>query len=266
VVAPKLAALGFDHEFGVRIGLDYGAESDVLWSSYGYPSSDEVTATSFFVDVAAKLQHAAGRNQIMLGDSIRTFLDIPEGLLSVRTVTQGGREVQVPFVTPNHTDLEGKPVDYRQFVFGGDGYLAVGALGQNDRRLLALPGPGGQAQPLRIDAEVHEERRGMTGTAYPPCSSPVGKEKWIRFVPRLQFMPRLPYTIRCRVTNHGAEALQQAGNDRGNHSTEYTIETEKRHKHFEHWETTAYRGLHYLTVEVLSHGGRFEGTVGVFVE
>ena len=101
---------------------------------------------------------------------------------------------------------------------------------------------------------------------YPPCSSPLVKEKWIRFVPRLQFMPRLPYTIRCVVTNHGTVALRQAGEDRGNHSTDYTIETENQHKNFDHWESTAYRGLHYLTVEVRIHGSRFEGTVGIFVE
>jgi adenylate cyclase len=54
-----LPTLGRDN-LGVRIGLDYGRDRDVLWSSYGYPGVDEVTATSFFVDVAAKLQQAAG--------------------------------------------------------------------------------------------------------------------------------------------------------------------------------------------------------------
>ena len=70
VVIPTLG----DDKLGVRIGLDYGGENDVLWSSYGYPGVEEVTATSFNVDVAAKLQHAARRNRVMIGQSIKEFL------------------------------------------------------------------------------------------------------------------------------------------------------------------------------------------------
>src|SRR5699024_5247206 len=59
VVAPQLEIEGFEDPFGIRIGLDYGEESDVIWSVYGFPGIDEVTATSFYVDVASKLQHSA---------------------------------------------------------------------------------------------------------------------------------------------------------------------------------------------------------------
>ena len=59
VVRPRLDEIGCDHDFGIRIGLDFGQKENVLWSTYGYPGVEEVTATSFYVDVAAKLQHAA---------------------------------------------------------------------------------------------------------------------------------------------------------------------------------------------------------------
>lgn len=37
-----------------------------LW----YPGINEVTATSFYVDIASKLQHKAPKNSIMLGESL----------------------------------------------------------------------------------------------------------------------------------------------------------------------------------------------------
>lgn len=38
--------------------------------NYGIPGINEVTATSFFVDIASKLQHKAPKNSIMLGESL----------------------------------------------------------------------------------------------------------------------------------------------------------------------------------------------------
>ncbi len=83
-VIPFLQRHGFDEGFGIRVGLDHGPESKVLWRSYGYPGMEEITATSFHVDVASKLRHAAGRHQVMVGDSLREFLDFPDELLTVR--------------------------------------------------------------------------------------------------------------------------------------------------------------------------------------
>jgi adenylate cyclase len=266
VVAPKLDEMGFSNDFGVRIGVDHGPKEKVLWSSYGYPRSDEVTATSFYVDVAAKLQQAAGRNQIMIGHSLKSYLDLPDELAGVKLTLRGGHATSHPFVTPNHTDRSGEPINYRQYVFSGDDYLRIGAFGQSDRQLLAPVAREGSAHPLRIDAAVSSERGGVNDIAYPPCSSPVGKLKWVRFTPRLPYLPRLPYTVVCNAINHGEEALRLAGEDRGNHSREYTVSSEAEHKVFEHWEPTAYRGLHYLSIVVRSQGTRFEGTVGVFIE
>jgi hypothetical protein len=47
---PKLNELGVDENLGIRIGIDYGAHDQVIWGKYGYMESQEVTATSFFVD------------------------------------------------------------------------------------------------------------------------------------------------------------------------------------------------------------------------
>ncbi|HZW40280.1 MAG TPA: adenylate/guanylate cyclase domain-containing protein [Ignavibacteriaceae bacterium] len=79
VVRPRL---DYDNPLGIRIGLDYG--SKVLWSNYGYYNVNEVTATSINVDVTAKLQHQAGRNNILIGDALKKHIDFPSELLSYK--------------------------------------------------------------------------------------------------------------------------------------------------------------------------------------
>src|SRR6266545_3207555 len=115
VVVPRLEQEGFtESEFGIRVGVDFGPKDNVLWAAYGYPGIEEVTATSFHVDSAAKLQHAAGRNQVMLGQSLVEFMDYPKELVSTKTSTRGAEKVEEPYLTPNHTDASGKPKNYRQ--------------------------------------------------------------------------------------------------------------------------------------------------------
>lgn len=58
-------------ELGLRIGIEFGEKESVLWSSYGINETREITATSFFVDVAAKLQQASDKNSILIGQNIK---------------------------------------------------------------------------------------------------------------------------------------------------------------------------------------------------
>src|SRR5262249_5173115 len=149
----------------------------------------EVTATSFFVDVASKLQHAAGRNRIMIGESLRGFIDVPDEFLSVKKMTQQGREVDDPYVSPNHTGADGKPINYRQHVFDGDGYLGLGPIIQPSPKLI---GDGAGDGVLEVTAEVFAEKNGVSEGCYQPCAGLVPKVKWICFTPHMRFMPRLP--------------------------------------------------------------------------
>ena len=72
--------------------------------------------------------------------------------------------------------------------------------------------------------------------------------------------------IRCTVENHGKEALEKGGKDRGNHSQQYTINSEEEHNRFRHWEPTSYRGLHYMIIDVSYHGGRYSTRFGVWID
>lgn len=69
----------------IRIGMDIGDDSSVLWSSYGIENITEVTSTSVHTDLAAKLQNKASANSIMLGENIYRYLDIPKEFLKVKT-------------------------------------------------------------------------------------------------------------------------------------------------------------------------------------
>lgn len=263
-VIPKLSTEGYDDPFGIRIGLDYGAKENVLWSSYGYPGMEEVTATSFYVDVAAKLQHSAGRNQIMIGESLRNFIDFPDELLGIKTINRNGEEIPDPFIQPNHTDRNGKPINYRKFRMNWLEYLGSSPISQIEAKSTVA---GTRARPVPVTAGIYAAKYGTFEGQYSPTSKTLPKGKWIKFKVHIPYMPMLPYTIKCIVENHGMEAEKQGGNSRGNHHTTYEINTKFKHDNFEHWEHVLYRGLHYLIVEVHTHGQlQYRTRFGVYGE
>lgn len=263
-VIPRLSTEGYADPFGIRIGLDYGPKEKVLWSSYGYPGMEEVTATSFYVDVAAKLQHSAGRNQIMVGESIREFIDFPEELLGVKTVERGGVEVPEPFILPNHADRTGNPINYKKFRLNWLEYLACSPIAQLETK---VAGTGTRPNTVPVKAELFSSKNGVFEGAYAPTGATVPKGKWLRFKVQLPYVPMLPYTIKCVVENHGTEAVTHGGSLRGNHQSVYDINTRFKHDNFEHWEHVAYRGLHYLIVEIHTHGQlKYKARFGVFGE
>jgi hypothetical protein len=260
-VVPKLNSMGYNEPFGIRVGVDFGKEEDVLWCSYGYPGMEEVTATSFYVDVASKLQHSAGRNQIMLGESIRAYIDFPEELLSVKSVTSNGNKVLMPYLQPNHSDAQGKPINYKQYELNWNSYLKHSPLAQFD------PSYNRKAEGIRISADIYNERGGQFEGAYCPTSRFLPKGKSIKFKLKLPYMPMLPYTIKFKVENHGVDARNKSGETFGSHITEKEVTSVKEHDNIFHWEETAYRGLHYMIIEVHTHLGLSHKTqFGVYIE
>lgn len=89
-------------DIGFRVGIDYGGDDEVLWSSYGYTDVSEVTATSFFVDSAAKLQSMASKDNSMLGDNLVKYLDFPDDLSRKKTELCNGESVPVLYLRPNY--------------------------------------------------------------------------------------------------------------------------------------------------------------------
>src|SRR6266496_1906379 len=196
VIVPKLEHTGFtESEFGIRVGVDYGPAEKVLWASYGYPGIEEVTATSFNVDAASKLQHAARRNQVMIGDSLIEFLDYPRELLAVQFSARDGRKIDEPYLTPNLTDGQGQPVNYRQHVLRCDQHLSLTQLSQEQTSVRAT-------NPVRVVVtRAHEQAK----TAYLPASLVLPKGDNLTFsvtVPPIRSADSVTFS----AENHGAEA------------------------------------------------------------
>jgi adenylate cyclase len=79
----------------IRVGIDYGNDSEVLWSHYGVPGCTELTTTSLHTDLAAKLQSKAKSNGIVIGDHVVKTLDLPNEYLDhVYKTIEGKQEIE----------------------------------------------------------------------------------------------------------------------------------------------------------------------------
>ncbi|WP_256577901.1 adenylate/guanylate cyclase domain-containing protein [Pseudomonas sp. NFIX28] len=240
LVAPKLRDNNVAEDVGIRVGVDYGQHNDVLWGMYGFQGSSEVTATSYFVDVAAKLQQSAPRNRVMIGESIRSLLDIHDGMTELKRINSG--EAVEQYVMPNYTGADGKPVNYKKYVLKQEKYFAL------------LPKPEWNDAPIKVTALLKAKNNVIyqDPEVYHACSRALSKGVGIDF--KAKFF--LPYTtekvqVRFRVKNHG----QEAGDDLG-----YEVDVDAQYNRergeywASYWRNTAYTGLHYMVVSVLVNG------------
>ncbi len=234
VVIPKLNELGVDENLGIRIGIDYGADEQVVWGKYGYMDSQEVTATSFFVDVAAKLQQKAPKNSIMIGDSLAKLLGFDDNQLSIKTKLKGNEVIDVKYITPNYRDASGKPINYKQYVLNNEHYC----------KLLPTSEEIGE---LNVRASLKANKDDVSDDEYYPCSRIIKKGMGISF--KGYFYSQVAYSnprFRFRVVNTGVEASETENN--GNHE-EYEDAKYSEGRYFaKHWEDTSYKGLHHMYV------------------
>jgi class 3 adenylate cyclase len=244
VVRPNLEKIGLSGQQGIRIGIDYGPEKEVLWSSYGMKDTSEVTATSFHVDVAAKLQENAGRNEVFIGQSLKEHIDFPmDRLLEIPERVHKGEKEKNRYVTPNYTGPDGQPINYRKYKLRWKRYLGWTAL----QKASGILDEGPKAVDVTVD--VHESKRGQyLGETYPAGSRPLEKHKGLAFTFNPPKDLSVPYTVWTKVRNHGEEAEEEEQLDRD--PVPYDVEDWQDQRDFKHWETTRYRGLHYLDFEL----------------
>ena len=120
----------------IRIGIDIGDDHQVLWSSYGIGEITEVTATSIHTDLAAKLQHKAPANSIMIGENVWSYLDLPDEFLKVKTFVKEGEEKDDKYILE-----DGRLKAYYQMkLFKWPEYLnSFSFLPKNQKQLLKSP-------------------------------------------------------------------------------------------------------------------------------
>lgn len=240
VVMPELNEHDLKEDVGIRIGVDYGSDKDVLWGMYGYSGASEVTATSFYVDVAAKLQQASPRNRVMLGQSIKELLDLHEDIVEKKFRVYKGEKIEDQFVTPNYIDASGEKINYRQFVLNQKNYFAL------------LPKPSEQNKQLLLTSTLKEKSGVPSSESYFACSRVIPKAHGVEFKVRFQLADtNAALRVRFRVENHGNQALNHAGESRGNHDTFVDANLNVDGEYFaKHWEGTSYLGMHYMYVSV----------------
>lgn len=99
-------------DFGFRVGCNFGDNDQVLWGNYGYGKVGEISPTGLPVDLAAKLQSLAQKNQIMLGQDLLEYFNWPQFFTSIKQTQENFKEVPQPFITPNLSYKDGKLLNY----------------------------------------------------------------------------------------------------------------------------------------------------------
>ena len=111
----------------IKVGIDFAEDSKCLWSHYGLPSCNELTATSLHVDLAAKLQAHCASNEIRIGQYVKQFLDLPDGFLTVPKTQDGKDDTYIK-----------RAANYKQYIFNWQSYLLMFDFIHRDNNRLAL--------------------------------------------------------------------------------------------------------------------------------
>lgn len=98
----------------IKVGIDFAENEKCLWSHYGLPGCNELTATSLHVDLAAKLQSRCASNEIRIGQYVKQFLDLPSEFLKIPVKENGEEDIYIK-----------SSVNYRQYIFDWQNYLLM---------------------------------------------------------------------------------------------------------------------------------------------
>lgn len=249
-IVPSLQKQGIDpSDMGFRVGIDYGDDEEVLWSSYGYTDVSEVTATSFFVDAAAKLQSMASKDSTMLGNNLVRYLDFPDTYTQQKTEMRNGASVPVRYLRPNYQLAEG----------GNNDYLIHELKFTELVRLLPIPLEMRQkiASSVKAHPEISLNAFTTDTKEYKSLSRCVDKGTAVTFKVIIQAHAldgfRLPLRGEWVRKNHGQEA-KDAGmceDERGSFEVKPNNTNRGREPKLYSWTRNAeYRGIHTMEVKI----------------
>lgn len=243
LVKPQISEVA-NEDIGIRIGIELGEKNWVLWGNYGVPGINEVTATSFFVDIASKLQQKARKNCIMLGERLVKELDFTtKDFISIKK--NGDDEERYAI----DVTIDKQRLRYRQYEFNQDDYFSCLPHGLTPSR-------------LKITAEYGVTRYSENRKIYKTCSSAIPKNRWIKYT--AYFTEDYPgqydnVRFKFRVENHGKEAALNLNN--GNHETPVDKKAQEKENGVfvaTCFEQTLYKGFHHMFVSVISNGVEVE--------
>lgn len=99
-------------DFGFRIGCNFGDDDEILWANYGFGDVGEVSPTGLPVDLAAKLQGLANKNQIMMGQGLLNFFNFPENFSEIKKSQVNYNYEPNPYISPNYSKSDGTKLNY----------------------------------------------------------------------------------------------------------------------------------------------------------
>lgn len=273
-IKPWMERKGLDaSDFGFRVGCDFGNDEEVLWGSFGYRNVGEVSATGLPVDMASKLQGLAGKNQTMLGQGLLDFVHWPEKYSKIKTHNREGEKKSLPVVSPNITDADGNPLNYKMRQLDYDKTLEFSALPRSFREKICS---GSVKNHAEIDYKCYSIANGKR-LDYISASNFLEPNISLVFVVQANTKNRLnfPLKVVLKKTNHGPIPPENERDIEQEGVTRY-LRKEKVSKYNQSYhpiskvelpEATLYRGLHTMKCEVYdSNGGLlFRDWIGVMI-
>ncbi|HBZ08804.1 MAG TPA: adenylate/guanylate cyclase domain-containing protein [Bacillus bacterium] len=234
----------------IRIGIDIGDDSEVLWSEYGIGNVTEVTSTSIHTDLAAKLQSQSPRNKIMIGENVYKYLDLSDNFFDVKTRIENGETVEDKYVL-NDTNLYAY---YQMRVFNWEKYLdSFSSLPKSKSK--------GQIYSSPTDFELICSVRQKEDEPYKRhYQSSCSLEKGMQLRFELVNYASMPIgNIKWKVVNYGTEAEQSES------GLEYYMEQSEGEYVCE--QSTAYTGLHFMECYIYNHNGNLiaKDKFGLFI-
>ncbi|OKL38236.1 nucleotide-binding domain-containing protein [Domibacillus mangrovi] len=234
----------------IRIGIDIGDDHHVLWSSYGLDYTKEITSTSIHTDLAAKLQNRAAKNNIMIGENVYSYLDLPDEFIKVKTFTKDGITEEDKYIL----NVSNSSSYYQMRVFDWQQYLKSFAFLPKETSLKFT-----SPENFEIICEVSEDLK--TIVPYKSNSRPISKDASLTFklVLKKHLAQLKPSQITWKVINRGKEAL--AAEDR----VEYVMDKYQNKGICR--QSTAYNGHHYMECKFYDSQGKLIGKdrFGIYV-
>ncbi len=274
-IKPWMEKNGLDaKDFGFRIGCDFGDDDEVLWGSFGYQNVGEVSATGLAVDMASKLQSLAGKNQTMLGQGLLDYVNWPDKYSKIKQKEKNGGLVNLPVVTPNLTDTNGDPINYKMRQLAYHNALEISALPRSFRSNI----DGSKViDNLAINYKCYTIIDDVK-IEYISASKFLDKDISLLFEVVANTNNRLSFPLKASFikTNHGLDTPED----------ERDLEQEARVKNISKRRTdsynkapamfstvnmdeyTSYRGLHTMKCEITDNNGHllFRDWIGVMIK
>lgn len=243
VVRPELGDHGSNERIGVRLGIDYAKDDEIIWGNYGVSGAFEVTATSYNVDVAAKLQQAADTDTIMIGENLKRLLGLGLDYLSIKWKELQNEDgttykQRYQYVRPNYR-VRGEQINYSQYVFNASEYFKFLPFGVRSSNILVT---------------LIAKKGDITKVFRCPCSESLEKGMSLTFHVEFIGQPGEKYTLKSTKRNTGPDAAR-------NSALKVVHKDRPMEFHSGRWfadisEGTSYHGLHHMEIKIFDSRDR----------